>query len=233
MRAWHSNPAVKQFYLERIRAHTAADEITQGHYWQRGKGCHVGCMVHVDMGEHPHAAFERETGITEPIARLFDRIFEGLSPEEAKLFPLNQVERTPVGANLSLVPHAFAVWVLTDPQYGVMRLADDSVKDAIDRVAQLHQMILDGTRVSKDAWENAIDTLAHVPELEDYTATGCALRSAYSTTKMGEDPTELTELSYCARYAADAYDCAGMMEERYYCALRDKLLSLIEQAPIA
>ena len=59
MRAFHNNPAIKEKYLARVRAHAAADEIIKGQYWQNGRGCAVGCTIHSSS----HKAYEDELGI--------------------------------------------------------------------------------------------------------------------------------------------------------------------------
>lgn len=45
--AFHGKQSIKDEYLARVRAHKAADEIIKGVYWEKGKGCAVGCTVHI------------------------------------------------------------------------------------------------------------------------------------------------------------------------------------------
>jgi len=100
--------------VARVKAHTAADEIIQGMYWERGHGCAVGCVIH--GSEHPH--YETELGIPRQIAYLQDRIFENLPLAEAKEFPLAFLQAIPVGTDLSMVIPNFIIWLLSDPEYG-------------------------------------------------------------------------------------------------------------------
>src|ERR1700748_647433 len=97
--AFHGDEKVKNIYLNRVRAHEAADEIIHGKYWERGKGCAVGCTVH----SWEHQAFEREIGVPIMLARLEDRLFEGMVNGSAKTFPARFLEAIPVGADLSRV----------------------------------------------------------------------------------------------------------------------------------
>lgn len=97
----------KQEYVNRVQAHYKADEIIHGTYWKDGKGCAVGCTIHSD----DHAAYESELGIPQMLARLEDRIFEGLSNGTAKQWPLRFLKSINVGADLSLVGWQFLHWL--------------------------------------------------------------------------------------------------------------------------
>jgi phosphoglycerate dehydrogenase-like enzyme len=59
MLAYHNDPTVKAMYLDRIRRHARADEIIHGKYWEKGKGCAVGCTIHGSK----HSLYETELGI--------------------------------------------------------------------------------------------------------------------------------------------------------------------------
>src|ERR1700689_4545505 len=99
MLAFHNHPAVKAKYLNRVLAHAAADEIIHGTYWDSGKGCAVGCTVH----SASHKAFETEMGIPLMLARLEDRLFEGMANGKAKQFPVHFLEAIQPGSDLSCV----------------------------------------------------------------------------------------------------------------------------------
>ena len=152
MKAFHGDPKVKEKYLARVKAHRAADEIVQGHYWQNGKGCAVGCTIH----SNDHQAYETELGIPVQIARLQDWLFENLSNEEAMDFPVDFLESIPVGAALRPVVHQFLHWLLVDPEDGVIQYAQDEereqVKEAILSVADLHNRVIKGQEVTNEQW---------------------------------------------------------------------------------
>lgn len=114
MKAFHGRTEIKETYLARIRAHREADELIHGIYWQDGKGCAVGCTIH----SRNHAAYESELGIPAQLAHLEDFLFEHLPNGEAKLWPERFLSAIPVGADLSLVWPKFAVWLLTNKEYG-------------------------------------------------------------------------------------------------------------------
>jgi len=140
--SYHNDQKVKQFYLDRILQHEIADEIVQGQYWEDGKGCAVGCLIHGS----DHAKFTTTDGPGWPewLARLCDTIFEGLPNDKAKLFPRRVVEAIPVGANLEPVKWRFAVMLMEENIKRVKSLAiDESFKkqviDAIEQVANLNR----------------------------------------------------------------------------------------------
>ncbi|MGN6122979.1 MAG: hypothetical protein ACTHOJ_08470, partial [Sphingomonas oligoaromativorans] len=110
MLAFHGLEVLKAEKLAQLRAHEVADEIVKGRYWEGGKGCAVGCTVHSSS----HAAYETEMGIPRMLARLEDRIFEGMSNAEAKRFPVRFIDAVPVGADLSRVGWQFLHWLIVD-----------------------------------------------------------------------------------------------------------------------
>ena len=99
MKAFHGDAAVKEKYLARLKAHHEADEIIQGTGWDFGRGCAVGCT----LNKYDHMAYERELGLPRWLARLEDRIFEGLPAVEAPRFAVDFLESIPVGANVDKV----------------------------------------------------------------------------------------------------------------------------------
>ena len=145
--AFRNDPKIKEKYLARVRAHRAADQIIKGKYWEDGRGCAVGCTVHSDS----HTAYEKELGIPRILARLEDGIFEGLPNGKALAWPEAFLEAIPVGADLSLVWPKFAVWLLGDPNEGVIRFAKtERTKKAIQATVDAYQLVIEGTAESVD-----------------------------------------------------------------------------------
>jgi len=106
--AYHNDPAIKRTYLARVRAHRKADQIIHGTYWENGKGCAVGCTIHSGS----HAAYETELGIPRILAKLEDRLFEGMANGESVYFPERFISSIQVGVYLSNVWNQFAYWLL-------------------------------------------------------------------------------------------------------------------------
>ena len=105
MVAYHNDPAIKAKYIARIQEHTAADQLIQGTGWENGKGCAVGCTLE----DYDHSRYPIELGIPEWLARLEDRIFEGLPKAEAMAWPEAFLEAIHPGAYLEPVRHQLAI----------------------------------------------------------------------------------------------------------------------------
>jgi len=67
---------------KQVAEHVAADEVIQGNYWTGSKGCFIGCLAHSDQPLDAVAKF----GLTVPILRIAEGIFEELPADEAKAF---------------------------------------------------------------------------------------------------------------------------------------------------
>lgn len=133
------NQERKDDLISKLTAHAKEDAFIQGTYFKDGRGCAVGCTLH-DYGVpiNDHSQYEKLFGIPEIIARLEDRIFENLSIEDAKKWPLKFTNAVPVETDLSGVWPKFAIAILTDPGHGVMQYAKtDMQRDVIQRVADL------------------------------------------------------------------------------------------------
>ena len=164
--AFFNDPKIKQKYVKRLKEHQKLDEIIQGDYWENGKGCAVGCTIHGDS----HQAYEDELNVPMVIARLEDRIFEGMPAKEAKLFPLRFIESISEGADLSLVIYKFNDWLLVDEKYGVIKYAkSDRIKNTITTVSGLLKDKINGIGINKKQWEDA-SADDHAASADDYVA---------------------------------------------------------------
>ena len=146
--AFHGNPKIKADLLARIDAHYQADEITQGTYWENGKGCAIGCMTHSPNGGHDQ--FPTRWGIPAQIAYLADVIFEALPPVEAKEWPRQLIEAIHVGADLSLAWDRWAAWMLHD--LVAAGLDPDGV---VSRMAALFDRSVNGNTPEASEWAEA------------------------------------------------------------------------------
>src|SRR6266516_6977474 len=75
MKAYHGKQSVKDFYINRMKAHMEGDELIRGTYWdeESHSGCAVGCLL--ERSEDVHAQFEPELGIPPQLAVLEDHLF--------------------------------------------------------------------------------------------------------------------------------------------------------------
>ena len=152
MKTFHGKQSVKDKYIERVKAHAKADEIVQGSYWENGKGCAVGCTIHGS----DHKKYETELGIPEEIAYLEDTIFERLSNEEAKDFPLRFLEAIPVGVDLSHVIPELVIWQFEDKEHGLKNIKevqeDKELCGFCEEVVALYKRELQADTPSQDEY---------------------------------------------------------------------------------
>lgn len=132
MVAYHNDPAIKTAILAQLASHRAADELVKGQYWERGKGCAVGCTIHGS----DHARYETMFGIPQMLARLEDCIFEGLPNDRAKEWPERFMSAIKPGADLSHVSWEFLHRLLTVEELNP-GINHPLVKDAVERCAAL------------------------------------------------------------------------------------------------
>ena len=169
--SFNSDPELKARYLEQLEAHAAADEIVQGQYWENGKGCAIGCLVH----GHGHEELARMLDIPEGILRLVDRLFESLPNAEAKTFAVEWFRDVPVGADLSLVTNKFLVSVLKrNLELPVVR-ENTVVREVTEQVIALHERVIAGEVVSRGEWQAA---RAAARATESVAAARAAARAA-------------------------------------------------------
>lgn len=149
MRAFHSDPAVKEKYLNRVQAHAAADELIKGTYWENGKGCAIGCTIEGS----DHMRYEMELGIPVTIAHLEDAIFERLPYELAMTWPERVLRAIQVGADLSLVIPRFLMWLMVDLEQYATKFPD--VLLSLRQVRGLWERVVLGGEVGDGEWEAA------------------------------------------------------------------------------
>ena len=225
--SFHGKQEVKDFYLARVATHHAADQIIQGKYWEHGKGCAVGCTIH----GHDHSKYENELGIPRIIARLEDRIFEGIPNEEAKEFPLQFLQAIPVGKDLTPVWKKFLVWLLIDKTTGTINHAKKiETKKAIKDVAEL---------IEKSITENVTtEQFAEVRKAADaaaaaaYAAYAAAAAAYAAAAADAADAAAADAAAYAAAYAAAdaAADARKKARTKRYHGMRDKLIELLAAA---
>ena len=165
MVAFHGDPKIKQKYLDRVAAHRKADELVQGKTWRDGKGCAVGCTLHA----YKHKLYESELGIPEILARLEDRIFEGLQPSEAQEWPQRFLAAPKPGADLSLVGWKFLYWCVSNTleKYGT-----DQARTGCSAALDVLRLKATGKPVASAAVSSAVSSAVSA-------AASAAVSSAY------------------------------------------------------
>ena len=213
MLAFTNTKVTKIELIASLERHAAADAFVKGYYWQDGKGCAVGCSLH-DFHAMPgdHAAYEPLFGIPQVLARLEDGIFEGLPTDLAKEWPLRFAHAVRPGADLSGVWPRFAVWLLVDPEHGVLRHAQAAAtRKVIQDVADGYSAGIDGRPLTRDEWIGL--------------RRAAAAAAAYAAATYAA-ATYAAAAAYAAAADATYADAAARQKDRI--AQADKLIELIE-----
>ena len=258
MLAFGDTAVTKIQLVESLERHAAVDAFIKGRYWSDGKGCAVGCSLH-DFHAEPgdHAAYEPLFGIPQVLARLEDGIFEGLPIDAAKEWPLRFARAVRPGADLTSVWPKFAVWLLVDPEHGVIRYAKtDATRKAIQDVADGYVAGIEGRPLIRDEWMNLRRAAAAAADADAYAAAAAyaayaayAAAAAAAYTYADADAADAAYAAYAAAaaayaadadadaadaaaYAADADADAAYADARQKAriAQADKLIELIEAA---
>ena len=242
--SFHNDTQLKDDLLQEVKRHEELDQIVQGYYGrENGKwtGCAVGCSIHSlnklrgkNYSYSDHSVYPKEFGIPEILARLQDRIFEGLPVEEVKKFPYRFLSAIPIGKDLDNVWRKFLVWLLVDPMDGVEKYArTDLQRKAIQDVADLLERsqsekitVEQFRKVRKAAAAAAADAAAYAADAADAAAYDAA-DAAYAAADAA---------AYAAAYAADAaaYDAADAAYDAarrgHFVKMANKLINLLEAA---
>jgi hypothetical protein len=251
LRAYHNDPALRDATLAQMRGHASADQIRQGHYWKRQgttyRGCAVGCLTH--DAEGGHHLYPTRWGIPQMLARLEDRIFEALAPEEARAWPVAFLSAIPLGADLSLVWPRFGLALLSDPEHGSVRHTREGSlqRAAVAHVAALFQRTVDGEIVPIGIWTEARRAAAAAANAAAYAANAAAAaaHAAADTAASADDAAAdaadaaayaaayaAADAADAAAYAAAAADAAADAYAAHWLWCRDLLLRLLASAPV-
>lgn len=167
MLSFHNDIEVKEKYVNRVKAHAKADNLIQGTGWENGKGCAIGCTLE----SFDHSAYPTELGLPEWLARLEDRLFEGMENKYAMKFPLDFLEAIPVGVSLEPVKWKFCSYLCSD---NIARVEN------LDIDWNLKKQVLTAIKDVKLIHDNAIETGVWDASAADsaYSAADSAARSA-------------------------------------------------------
>ncbi len=231
MLSFHNDIAIKEKYINRVKAHQKADEIIKGIYWEDGKGCAVGCTIHAAN----HDAYELELGIPQTLARLEDGIFESLPNDRAKIWPAEFLSSIKVGSDLSNVWPKFAIWLLVDEIHGVLQYANtQQSKNVIQEIANGYA---NHKSITHREWLIMKDAVYAIAAATDYAAAAYAAYAVYAAAiyaagaaaaDYAVDACAAAAAAYAAYSAVDY--AADVSRNKHRIAQADKLLELLMAA---
>lgn len=149
MLAYHNDPALRTSVINEMALHRKADELVQGYgYWENGKGCAVGCL----LKNGNHAEYETKFGIPEMLARLEDRIFEGLPKAKAQKWPERFLSAIKAGQDLTTVGWEFQHRLqINNLKFAKEQKFPDEVIKAIEMVIDVLVPLTKGEKVDESA----------------------------------------------------------------------------------
>lgn len=101
MKAFNNDQKLKDELLVELKKHQELDDFIQGAWLSDEKnkngdfkGCFYGCTMQTE--EDPRKAFSEKYQIDLSFVHMTEKIFEGLPQKEARLFPLQSIEKIPL-----------------------------------------------------------------------------------------------------------------------------------------
>ena len=228
LRAYSYPGLDKAAFLAELAEHAAADRVIQGSYetYDKGefRGCAVGCSLHSvkrhlglgSMSLSNHALFETYLGIPRLLARLEDRIFEGLPVAEARLWPQRFANAVQPGADLSGVWNQFARWLLRE--IALPAAKTEKTRAAIIAVAEGYETNW-GTLTPRKARRQAAAAADDAAYAAAYAADAAYAAAYAADAAYADDAAYAAYAAYAAAYAAyAAYAAAYAADAAAYAA---------------
>ena len=227
MKAFHGDEKIKQKYVDRMTAHIDADDLVGGYGWDGGKGCAVGCT----LDKYNHKAYEKELGIPEWLAHLEDKLFETMSMEKSKTFPLLFLEAIKPGVDLDQIKIPFMVYVLESTIVSLDACIFD--REENPEIAQVVDNSRSASLEAIRCYKNSLD-LAYAARTAASAsdAAYAAARTAVKVANAAESAAYLasdTTTYAVPRAAADAVAAAATVAAAFD-THADKLLELLKKA---
>ena len=231
MKAFHNDDKVKTKYIDRMKAHMAADELIRGTGFQDGRGCAVGCT----LDKYEHKDYETELGIPEWLAHIEDSFFENMPEAGAMKWPLRFLESVNVGSDLRKIKAPFMIYILTQAIENFDHEKYPRVKTAIDTVIKLWET--DPEWRDGAAWAAARSATEAAAESAAQSAADSAAEAAARAARSAESAAQAAAWSAAqsaaeaARAAADSAAWAATQSTRSaaYVKYSENLLELMRE----
>ena len=200
--------------IKEVAEHVAQDRIVQGTYGEITedgfRGCFIGCLGH---SSDPRVAVKR-FGLTEPLLRIAESIFEALPPDEARRFFADFPAAVGTdGKDLSLVH-----WQFLASELRALPTVPADIQAAIDPVIAGIDLLANGQE-----WPEAAE------------AARAAARAAAGAAEAAETARAAGAAARAAAGAAEAAEtarAAGAARAAAICRQRNLFLALIRNAPV-
>lgn len=153
-----------------IALHLDQDRLIRGTYWDGGKGCFIGCLTHSNDPRKAEARF----GLTVPIMRIAENIFEAMPDEDGRAFFAAFGDAVGEdGKDLSRVH-----WAWLAAELRALPVATTEVQAVIDPVIAGLGLLAAGKDWPKDAAAYAAYAAAYAAYATDAAAYAAAYAAA-------------------------------------------------------
>ncbi len=199
MLTYNNDPELKAKLIKQLQDHYDADEIIKGQYWENGKGCAVGCTLHSSN----HEEGEKKLGWPAWLLHLEDKLFEGMSNDKAKEFPLDIAKSIGVGKTfqeLNKIKWKFCAYLLNENIKTVLLLENIS--------EELKKEVIDAIRGCLKLHEDAIKNGEMAARSAAWSAESAARSAAWSAAWSAESAADSAAWS-AARSAAWSAESAA------------------------
>jgi hypothetical protein len=250
LQAYLGDESLKAFVLDQLAKHREADKLVKGQYWDKGKGCAVGCTLEAvrlrsgaeTIKHNSHMLYQKYLGIPVILARLEDGFFENLPNGKAQAWPERFASVIRVGADLESVWPKFAQWLLTDEANGVKRLAKtdlsraaiQGVSDAYARGeadrAEWQRLRSTADAAAYAAYDAAADAAYDAAAAAAYAAYNAAAANAAAAAAAADAAYDAAAAAAADAAYDAAYDAAADARQEHYIGMSDKLIELLEAA---
>lgn len=154
--AWRGSKT-KQETLALFQSHIIADTLRPGSYGREEGGKHIACTIGCLTGSNDHKLYETLYGIPVGLAYIHEAIFEDISDIDLKAsqqWSYNFLKDIPEDANLGCIQSQLTLWLINNPDYGLMHHGMDNVNFTflLSESSKLHSKIVSGDQVSPEQW---------------------------------------------------------------------------------
>ena len=204
---------LKQLWITVMQGHQDADRLSQGNWWDNGdqKGCFFGCAMQTE--NNPLQKAIKAMQLPAWLVHLAEAIFEGLSKDDALLFPVQLLQAIPTNTDISEVIHIIAVERL-EPL--IRESNSDEANKAIKLVIGYHKNTERTEKDRKEAYSAA--------RTAKYSAAHSAAQSAARQSAAAS-----AARSAARQSAADSAYPAAYPAERSWQQERDNLLQALRE----
>lgn len=167
----YTKSITKEQFVNETKWHQQQDNFIKGTYEQDVKGCAVGCAIYsinklrgVNESRSNHSVYETYLGIPEWLARLEDLLFENLSLERSKTWPVEFAEAINEGADLDKIKVPFLTFVL---EFNIKTMEEqlkkhnsDDVKRSIKDVIKVNKQVIEALQSGDEKQLKAAESAA-------------------------------------------------------------------------